>query len=346
MERMTVLRTTRWMLAMFTIGICGRGYGIYSQVLKTKPDAWMDIVQGTASAPEQYRVGVVLAAYWVAQHLQWRGHGPSLGMVFWGFDVTTGCAAALLLYQLLVRSEAFQRASMAMQWFGSAGFAAVMFYLIDWANWYQRVSTLPTAMIVALMVWLWTRRDDAVSTGLRVMSTAGAFFLLAIVQSFIRADVASMMCLGVFVASLAGTSPKLSLPKGIALAVAGVTAMMTLAIQYYLVKVRYPRASYGDVPVVMLTHEWRHPLNAVTAAIFLVPFLWTLREAVRQRFWGEGAGGAILIASLGYACLWLVMGRMDEVRIFLPMAMAITPLTIELAMRRLDGPGNVVGSAE
>ncbi len=336
MERRSMLRTTRLLLVMFLVGICGRGYGIYSQVLKAKPDAWMDIVQGTASAPEQYRVGVVLAAYWVTEHLRWHGHGPGLGVVFWAFDVLSGCGAALLLYQLLVRSALFTRATTTLQWFGSAGFAALMFYLVDWLTWYQRVSTLPTALIVAVMLWLWTPRDDVPARGVRSGLIAIAFFLLALMQSFIRADVALMVCLGLFVASATGVSPRLSLSKGLTMLVSAATGMMTLGVQYYLVKIRYPQASYGDVPVVMLVHEWR-PVNMVTALIFVAPFLWTLREAVKQRFWGEGAGGAFLVASAGYACLWLVMGRMDEVRIFLPMAMAMTPLTIELAMRRLDG---------
>jgi hypothetical protein len=57
---------------------------------------------------------------------------------------------------------------------------------------------------------------------------------------------------------------------------------------------------------------------------------------VRHRYSGEGAGGAFLIAAVGYAGIWLVMGRLDEVRIFLPMALAITPLTVEMAMLMLE----------
>jgi hypothetical protein len=30
--------------------------------------------------------------------------------------------------------------------------------------------------------------------------------------------------------------------------------------------------------------------------------------------------------------VWIVLGRLDEVRIFIPMAMASVPLTVELAM--------------
>lgn len=348
MERKTMLRTTRLLLVMFLIGICGRGYGLYSQVLKAKPDAWMDIVNGTASAPEQYRVGVVLAAYWLSQHVAWHGHRLGLGVAFWVFDVVSGCLAALLLYQLLVRAEQFEKSTAAAQWFGSAAFAALMFYLVDWLIWYQRVSTLPIAAIVAVMLWLLTSGKQIQSSA-RQAATVVAFFVMALVQSFIRADVALMVCTGVFVASAARISPRLSMARGVAMATAASAGITALAVQAWLVKVRYPHASYGNVHIVMLIHE-RRVVNLVTALIFLAPFLWTLREAVRQRWAGEGAGGALLIASVGYACLWLVMGRMDEVRIFLPMAMAVTPLTIELAMRKLneliDRPGGRVAGTE
>jgi hypothetical protein len=338
MERQTMRKTTRWLLAMFLVGICGRGYGIYNQTLNNAPQVWTDIVRGTASAPEQYRVGVVVSAYWIAQHVGWHGHMLRMSVVFWIFDVAGACLAALLLYQLLLKTAVFQRASATMQWFGSAAFVALTFYLMDWVIWYQRVSTLPTAGIVAAMVWLWTPGEGAANRA-RQAGMVAAFFLLTAAQSLIRADVAVMVCAGVFVASATRISPKLSLPRPVAMTTALVAGLMAAAVQVYLVKVRYPQATYGDVPVVMLVHEWFRPVNMVTALIFLAPFLWTLREALRRRYFGEGAGGAFLIAGVGYACLWLVFGRMDEVRIFLPMALAVTPVTVEMAMLRVAEAG-------
>jgi hypothetical protein len=35
---------------------------------------------------------------------------------------------------------------------------------------------------------------------------------------------------------------------------------------------------------------------------------------------------------------WLVLGKLDEERIFIPFAMALIPLTVELAMRRIGRP--------
>jgi hypothetical protein len=321
---------------MFLVGICGRGYGLYNQTLKAVPDAWSDIVRGTANAPEQYRVGVVVPAYWLSRHVGWHGHMVRLSVVFWLFDVLGSCLAALLLYQLLLGTKVFRRASVVLQWFGSAAFAALTFYLVDWVIWYQRVATLPTAGIVAVMVWLWTPQGEAEASALEQTATASAFFLLAAVQSFIRADVALMVCAGVFLASAAGASPRLSLRRGAAMATAAATGLMVAAVQLYLVKFRYPQATYGDVPVVMLPHERLRAPIVATVLIFVSPFLWTLLRAVRRRYAGEGAGGVFLIAGVGYACLWLTFGRMDEVRIFLPMALAVVPVTVEFAMLELE----------
>jgi hypothetical protein len=331
----TMRRTTRWLLAMFLVGICGRGYGIYNQTLKSTPQVWTDIVEGRANAPEQYRVGVVVSAYWISQHVGWHGHMLRMSMVFWIFDIVGSCLAALLLYQLLLKSAVFARASATMQWFGSAAFVALTFYLVDWVIWYQRVSTLPTAGMVAAMLWLWTPRSEGPAKSTRQAWIVAAFFVLTLAQSLVRADIALMVCAGIFVASAMRTSPNLSLPRATAISTTLVAGLMAAAVQVYLVKVRYPNATYGNVPVVMLLHEWFRPVNVVTALIFLAPFLWTVRESLRRRSFGEGAGGAFLIAGCGYACLWLIFGRMDEVRIFLPMALAVTPLTVEMAMLRV-----------
>jgi hypothetical protein len=324
-------RITRWMLVLFLAGICSRGYGYYNQDFKASPQIWMDVVHGTASAPEQYRVGVVMTAYWLSQHL-----GLRLSQMFGLIDLLTSVAAVLLLYGLVVKTSVYERASEAGRWFGSAAFLALSVYLVDWVNWYQKATTLPTACIVAAMLWLWTPRRDVDRTTAQNVLVAVAFLALVLAQSFIRADVALMVCLGIFVASAAGLSQKLSLPRGAALACSVTGGLIAVAVQIYLMKVLYPQATYGSVPVWMIMHDWMRLTNWASALIFMTPFLWTLQQAIRRRYWGEGAGGAFLVAAIGYAGIWLVMGRVDEVRIFLPMALAIAPLTVEMAMLALE----------
>jgi hypothetical protein len=55
---------------------------------------------------------------------------------------------------------------------------------------------------------------------------------------------------------------------------------------------------------------------------------------VRRRFQVETGGVAVLVGALIFLGMWVTVGRVQEVRIFLPFALALAPLTIEIAMQR------------
>jgi hypothetical protein len=335
-NRVSPQRLTRWLLVLFLVGLCSRGYGFYNQTLKSDPGVWTSVLNGTADAPEQYRVGVVFAANWMTHLLPLR-----LSQAFGILDLLGSVVAVLLLYSLLLRSREYRHALVALQWFGSAAFVALVFYLLDWSDWYRRVSTLPTACLVALMVWLWTPPPEGAAPRSRWLTAVG-FFTVAIAQAYVRADVALLVCLGILIAGLLPIGSRLSLPRGIAIPLSLVTAAAVLAVQIYLMRARYPHATYGGVPVFMLAHDYWRVTDWASCLIFLAPFLWTLTQAMRQRWAGDGAGAAFLIAATGYACLWITFGRLDEVRIFLPFALALTPLIVETLLRRLAAiPGNI-----
>jgi hypothetical protein len=332
-----MLRTTRWMLALFAVGVCTLGYGDYNQQLKDPANIWTQVWQGTAAAPEQYRVGVVMAAFWVTRHAPVR-----LSQVFGVFDEAAGLTAVLLLYALTVRKRVFRESSLALQWFGSAAFAALTMYLLVWTRWYGKVSTLPSACAVACMVWLWTPRGDIQRpagkggpSAWKSVGVAAGLFFLVLGLSFVRADVALLFCVGVFLASATRLSPRLSLPRGAAMGLSLASGLTAGGVQLWLMKVVYPQANYGPVHVWMIAHDWWRLQKWAFAVLFLVPFLWTLRQAAQRRYGGEGAGAAVLLGALGYAGMWLTFGRLDEVRIFLPMALAVTPVTVEMALLRV-----------
>jgi hypothetical protein len=324
------------MLILFLVGICALGYGDYNQQLKASPEVWSRVAQGTAPAPDQYRVGVVMAAYWVSRNVP-----VSLSKVFGAFDLVTSIIATLLLYGLTVRTQMFRQASVALQWYGSAAFLALTMYLMVWTRWYGKVSTLPTTCGVALMLWLWTpeSNDDQASfrtTKSRRAGMVAGFFLVTVGLSFVRADVAMLACAGIFLASTTRVSPQLALPRRSAMTVSLVGGIAAGMVQLWLMRCMYPQANYGTVHLWMIAYDWWKLQKWVFALLFMTPFLWTLLQAVRRRYAGEGAGGAFLIAGVGHACLWLTFGRIDEVRIFLPMALATVPVTVEFAMLELE----------
>ena len=316
-----------WVLSVaFLVGLCSRGYGNYNQTLKSAPEIWTKVLAGTADAPEQYRVGVIFAASWMTRLFPLR-----LSQAFGILDLFGSEVAVLLLYDLLRRSRAFRTASLPLQWFGSAAFLALTFYFLDWTDWYQRVTTLPTACLVAIMLWLWSP-SPADSKPLPRWLVAVGFFAVAVAQAFVRADVALAICLGVWIISLTRRTPHLSLPRGFAISVSLATAVAVAAVQIYLMCVRYPHATYGGTRIFMLAADfWRIP-EWISFLIFVTPFLWTLSQAFRLRSTLGGANAGFLLAATGYVFLWITLGRLDEVRIFLPFAWALAPLTVEFAM--------------
>lgn len=326
---------TTALLVLYMGGVCSRGAGFYGVTLQADPSRWMSVVRGTADAPEQYRVGVVMAGWWIAEHLRVR-----MSLVFGVFDMIAGLTAALVLYRILEATEIYGRESVAMRWLGSASFVALTVYYVDWTNWYQKVETLPTAAMVALMLWLWTPRvGDGAGDGLRgrQWGIALGFVGLAGGLALVRADVAAAVCGGIFLASWMKISPRLALPRAAAMATSVVAAVVVLGIQVYLMRVAYPHATYGGVHVLMLKHDFKRLTKWASLLIFTAPFLWTAVQAGRRRFAGEGAAGAFLVAGMGYLGLWVALGRLDEVRIFIPMAMASIPLTVEMLLRKVQG---------
>lgn len=319
-------RVTLTLLVLFLVGTCSRGYGFYAQMMRSGGAEWDGVLQGTATAPEQYRIGVVYTAAWMGRLLHLK-----LSQAFGILDLAGALLCVLLLYRLLERKEIYRTAPRMLQWFGSVSFLALTIYYIDWTGWYQKVATLPTAGGVALMLWLWTRDGERGSVA-RQTGIAALFFLLALAQAFVRADVMLLICAGIFVSSLLGWSPDLAMSRPMSLLVSAVTAVAVLGVQVYLMKVRYPHATYAGVPVFMLKHDFKRPTEWATWYIFLAPFLWTAVRMFRRKFRVEGAGAAFLLGGLGYILVWIVLGRLDEVRIFIPMAMASVPLTVELAM--------------
>lgn len=329
-------RMARAVLGLFLLGLCSRAYGDYNQALKSGFSGWMDVVQGRANAPEQYRVGVVMAADWMQRHLHLR---MSLG--FGLMDLGSSLLAVSLLVGVTERLRIYRDGSATLRWFGMAGFVALTVYALDWAGWYQRVTTLPIAGLTALLVWLLSPSTGPYRrAGWRVAGFLAVVGLLA----FVRADIAAVLCLGTAVASRMRWSATTSMGRSGALWTGLAGALLAAGTQLYLMKVRYPQASYAGVPVFMLAHDWLRP-EWMALAIFVAPFAWTIVQALRTRYAGEGAGPTLLLAGVTYLGLWVAMGRLDEVRIFLPMALAATPVTVEMAMLRVAemDPGRSAG---
>jgi len=334
-------RTTRLLLLAAVLGVCNRNYWQYSDTDHYWPKYWLPFVHGTGLAPEQYRVGVKLTAWWLVQHLGWGfRHGFAL------MDVVSSLLAVFLLYDLLQRKRLVRYASAEMQWFASAAFVMLVCFYLAWSEFFFRPETLPTVGLAAVMFWLWSPRSSSPPSGSRQVVLACGVIAAAALQAWIRADVACLLNFGMLLVCFSRFGHGLSLPRRAAVLTSSAAIAVAGAIQLYIMRVMYPHTSYGSIPIVMARHDLRQPLTFPPFIFFILPIVWTGVYFWRQRAGEDGASAGLIVGSALYLILWIVMGKLDEVRIFIPFALALAPLTVELAVRRIRNDSAASGSDE
>jgi hypothetical protein len=303
-------------------------YWSYSQEFYKTPGIWMDVVSGTADAPNQYRIGVIDTAHFLARHTH-----LGLRHALTAVDVVAGFIALFALFLVLRRSAVYSEASVGRQWFGAAGFVILVQFYLAWLLWYQRPETLPTAALLAVALVLLAVKLPLPKPLATIVPVVG-LLLLAVAQGFVRADVAFALHVGVLLVCLTPAGNGFALPRGVQSGTSLVAVLVAVGIQYDLMKRMYPQASYGDTPVFQLLLNLRAPVGYLPFLVFLVPFAWTAAMLARRRYQAEGAGIAMFTAAVIFLGMWVTVGRIREVRIFMPFALALAPLTVELAMQR------------
>lgn len=326
----------RVLILAAVLGVCDRSYWLYSNTDRYWPTYWMPFIHGTELAPEQYRIGVKLAAWWLVRHLHWGfRHGFAL------MDLVAAVPGTLLLYDVLRQKRWYRSSTVELQALASAIFVLLTCFYLAWIESYFRPETLPTTGLVAVMVWLWSRRGSAPFSIVRESSIACGLLAASALQSFIRADVVCILSAGMLVVSVVRWGPGLSLRRGAAILTSCACGALAVAIQLYIMKVKYPHASYGPIPILMVLHDLHQPLSFPPFVFFMVPIAWTAVRFWRRRPPEDAANSGLLLASVLYLLLWIVMGKLDEVRIFVPFALGLAPLTAELAVRAIQNQSRV-----
>lgn len=305
-------------------------YWAYSQAFYKDPTIWMDVVGGTANAPSQYRIGVVDSAYFLARHLH-----AAMRHTLAILDVISGLIAVFALFLVLQRSAVYRRAGVMAQWFGAASFIVLVQFYLAWLLWYQRPETLPTAAALALTLLLVSGSPGREGGGgIGTAGTVLGLLLLAVAQGFVRADVAFALHLGILFICLTKSWRGLALPRGVQAGTSMVAMALAVGIQYWLMKKVYPQASYGDTPVLQLFLNLKSPQAYAPFLLFMLPAGWTGVMLSRRRYEVESADMGVFAAAVIFLGMWVVVGKIGEVRIFMPFALALVPLTVELAMQR------------
>jgi hypothetical protein len=248
-------------------------------------------------------------------------------------DVVCGFIAVFALFLVLRRSAVYSEASLERQWFGAAAFLVLVQFYLAWLLWYQRPETLPTAALLAMTLVLLTVKLPFPGALASIVAVVG-FLVLAVVQGFVRADVAFALHVGILLVCLTPAGRGFALSRGMQAATSVIAVVVTLGIQYELMKRLYPQANYGNTPMLQLFLNLKAPVGYLPFFVFLVPVAWTGLMLVRRGYYTDSAGLGMFTAALTFLGMWVTVGRIREVRIFMPFALALAPLTVELAMQR------------
>jgi hypothetical protein len=319
-------RTLTVFLLLAVLSTVFLDYWSYSRSFHAEPDIWASTLRGTTAAPEQYRIGVLKTAEFLTLHtpLAMR-HALAL------IDLVALLVAVFVLQSLLTRSTAWRSASLAAQWFGAAAFVALLEYSLLWLTWYQRPETLTIAALLALSLWFCTNRVRFPG----VEAGNVALCILGILLGFVRADVAITFNLGIAIICLTRLGKGFPSGRWRQLFASLVTVICAAAMQLHIMHDLYPHATYGTTPVFQLLLNYTDHIRIVPFALFMVPTVWVVLQILRHRFSPQPAQAGLLLGAAIFVVLWCVLGKIDEVRIFLPFSFALAPLTIEAAMARI-----------
>ena len=158
---------------------------------------------------------------------------------------------------------------------------------------------------------------------------------MGILLAFIRADVAITFNLGIAIICLTCLGKRFPIGRWRQFYASLATIVGVALEQFHIMHDLYPHATYGTTPVFQLLLNYTDPIRIVPFALFMVPAAWVALQIIRRRFSPQPAQAGLLLGAAIFVVLWCVLGKIDEVRIFLPFSFALAPLTIEVAMARI-----------
>jgi hypothetical protein len=320
-----------WAVFLITSGYSFLDYWNYSRTFHEGGGGeWQALLAGRSFAPAQYRIGVIRAADLLARltHTHLRHMFAVIDFVCLGISLT------LLLWLLFRRSGTLRDASdggssvgHTAQWLqASLALGCFLLYLL-WSFWFQKPETHATLLLLVL--------SAVAAQSKRRVPAVMALIVLAAVGATVRADALIAFHAGFLAACLVPQSRSLPLGRA-AQAVASVLSIAAaVGIQFFIMHHVYPHAP-RQISAFQLFGNLKTWMNYIIAAMALFPWWITLRLAIRR--WGALDGWAVglLVGSVVHFALFYIFGIAWEVRIFLPFAMTLVPLTVTLGYAAIE----------
>jgi hypothetical protein len=311
-----------WAVFLITGGYTFLDYWNYSRTFYEGGGEWEALLAGTSYAPAQYRIGVIRAADLLARLTH-----THLRHMFAAIDfVCLGTSLALLLW-LVGRTEVFRSATRLGRWLqASLALGCFLFYLL-WSFWYQKPETHATLLLLVLsaVAAQWRRR------GLAVL----ALVALAAVGATVRADAVIAFHAGFLAACLLPQSRSLPLGRAGQAIASLLSIAAAVGVEYFIMRHVYPNAPRQVAPF-QLFNNLKAWMNYFVVAVALFPWWLTLRLAARRWRTLDGWMVGLLLGSVVHFAVFYSFGIAWEVRIFLPFAMTLVPLTVTLGCAAIE----------
>jgi hypothetical protein len=307
-----------WAVLLITGGYTFLDYWNYSRSFHAGGGVeWESLLAGHGFAPAQYRVGVVRTADLLARLTH-----SHLRHTFAAIDfASVGISLALLLW-LLSCAEIFRHRDRISQWLQANLLLGTCVLYLMWSFWFQKPETQPTLLLLVLSAAAaqWKRRVPAVI----------ALIALAAVGATVRADAVVAFHAGFLVVCLLPLGRSLPLGRAAQAAASVLAIAAAIGIEWFIAHRVYPDAP-REVAAFQLLGNLKAWLNYLVMAMSLFPWWITLGLALRRWRTLDGWAVGLLLGSIAHFALFYTFGIAWEVRIFLPFAMTLAPLTATLA---------------
>lgn len=281
-------------------------------------ESWIQLkYTGTLSNGDQYRIAIPFLLRFLELHAHLRPNQslPLLEFLAYAFALT-------LLYLLFRDSPVVQQASYARRLVTLGLFMTAAQFPILWIFPWERPETLPTAFYLAAIVFLVTQRSRMPFTIVCLLA-----ILLSLGQSLLRTDAP----LTVGIAILLITFTRTAFPRSrSATATLGLLCLAVgSATQLYLQYVMFPLKTPTQTPLTfrILTNfnPFDAPIHVPEFVAALLPFFLSLYFIRRYRLLLEFSDKLALLICLLYLPLYLAIGLVVEVRIYVPYLFLASP---------------------
>ncbi len=320
----------RWAILLMTAGYTFLDYWGYSRVQHEDPSSWQKLAAGQGIVPAQYRVGVYYSANLFARmgHLQFRH-------IFALTDGVCLLASLAILFLLLTKREGFRILSPAQQWSQVLLALLLTQIYLGWTLWFQEPETMPSLMILASSALL-------CSGHVRVPRSMLALTLLlvALLGATIRVDAVVAFHAGMLLVCMVALGRGMPLGRGWQAAISVASLALALGTAYYLAHFVFPHNA-REVALLQLPDNLRSLTGAMVLLCTLPPWLLTMWLAARRLSALDSWTIAMLAGSLIDFGFFVTFGMSEEVRIFLPFAMILVPVSAPILMGWMEQGSSV-----